>query len=341
MTAMALEVRAVSDGAAWDACVRASEGWTHFHLWGWKRVMEEALGHDCAYLGAFDEDGALRGVLPLVRVESAVFGRFLMSMPFVNYGGPLGDDEAVRALAAAALRLAAERSSKLLELRSRRELPLDLPASHRKVTVVLDVPEDSERLWQELKSKVRSQVRRPMKEGVEVRFGADQVDAFHGVFARHMRDLGTPVQSVELFRAIAREFPDDAWFAAAYLGEEPVAGACGFRWADEFEITWASSLREHNRIAPNMLLYWALMERCSREGVRTFNFGRCTPGGNTHRFKLQWGGRDEPLFWYQSPAGASAPSPDGGVFELATRLWSRLPLPVANALGPRIVRFIP
>jgi serine/alanine adding enzyme len=109
-------------------------------------------------------------------------------------------------------------------------------------------------------------------------------------------------------------------------------------------MTWASSLTEFNRIAPNMLLYWAFMQRAVEDGATLFNFGRCTPDGGTHRFKRQWGSRDEALWWYQRAVGAaeaSTPSPDSGPFSLGPRLWKHLPLPLATALGPWIVRSIP
>jgi FemAB-related protein (PEP-CTERM system-associated) len=283
-------------------------------------------------------------VLPLVRVKSLLFGDYLVSMPFVNYGGPLGSPEAVRALAHRAQEMAEGLGVGLLELRSRAEQDTGLPASHRKITVVLDLPSGgAEALWKGLPAKVRSQVRRPQKEGMETRFGAEQLDAFYDVFARHMRDLGTPVQSRRLFEAIGETLGPDVWFGCVYHGARPVAGGCGFRWGTEFEMTWASSLREYNAAAPNMLLYWSFMERCAAEGVTLFNFGRCTPGSGTHRFKRQWGSRDEQLWWYQwSRSGKTAtPSPDDGALAWGPRLWRRLPLPVANALGPWIVKKIP
>jgi FemAB-related protein (PEP-CTERM system-associated) len=337
-------VRSAASPGEWDALVRRSDGWTHFHLWGWRDVLERTYGHECVYLEARDATGALTAVLPMVDVRSMLFGRYLVSMPFVNYGGPLGSPDAVRALGAAAVTEAERRGVKLLELRSRVPRSLDLPASHRKITVLLDLPAgDPDGLFRVLPAKLRSQVRRPQKEGVEVRFGPDQVEPFYRVFARHMRDLGTPVQSRRLFEAVAAVFPNDVWFACAYLAERPVAAACGFRWADEFEITWAAALREFNALAPNMLVYWRLMERCVAEGVRTFNFGRCTPDSGTHRFKRQWGGRDEPLWWYQWSAGGTAatPSPDDGAYAWGPRVWRRLPLGIANRLGPILVRGIP
>jgi serine/alanine adding enzyme len=331
--------------AEWDAFVRAARGWTHFHLHGWRSVVERVFGHECLYLATRDVAGRLEGVLPLVRVKSLLFGHFIVSMPFLNYGGPLGSDAATGALVARAVELARNEGAQLLELRSRVPLPVDLPVSHRKITVLLDLPVgDPERLLASLKAKVRSQVRRPQKEGVVVRFGPDQVGPFFDVFAHHMRDLGTPTQPRRLFDAIAEQFGDDAWFGCAYLGERPIACGCGFRWGGEFEMNWASALVEFNQMAPNMLLYWAFLERAAKDGVTVFNFGRCTPGGGTHRFKQQWGGRDEPLYWYQYDSGggqATTPSPDDRAYSWGPRIWKRLPLALATALGPRIVRGIP
>jgi FemAB-related protein (PEP-CTERM system-associated) len=288
-------------------------------------------------------DGRLAGILPLVRVKSVVFGHYLVSLPFVNYGGPLGDTQAVGALAAHATEQAREDGATLLELRCRAAVPIDLAVSHRKLTVVRDLPPgDPQSLWNDLPSKVRSQVRRPQKEGVVVRFGSDQLGPFFNVFSRHMRDLGTPTQSRGLFESIAAAFPEDVWFGCAYLGTTPIACGCGFRWDGEFEMTWASALSAYNRVAPNMLLYWAFMERATQQGARLFNFGRCTPGSGTHRFKQQWGSRDLALWWYQLSQGRTAtPSPDEGVFALGPRVWRRLPLAVTRAIGPRVVRYIP
>ena len=332
--------------AAWDACVRASPGWTHFHLFGWKSLIERSFGHECLYLAARDETGALAGVLPLVRVKSMLFGHYLVSMPFVNYGGPLGSDQAITALVAHATRQARTDRVKLLELRSRTPLPIDLAASHRKITVLLDLPADGPAaLFKQLDAKVRSQVRRPQKEGVTVRFGADQVVPFFQVFSHHMRDLGTPAMPRHFFELMAETFGEDVWFGCAYLGGQPIACGAGFHWENEFEMTWASSLRSHARIAPNMLLYWTFMERAMERGVRLFNFGRCTPDGGTHRFKKQWGSRDEQLWWYGDGAGTTGavttPSPNSGAYAWGPRLWKHLPTSVATAIGPSIVRYIP
>jgi len=327
----------------WDAFAAAQAGYTHFHRLRWRSVIERTFGHECVYLAARNAEGELVGVLPLVRVRSVVFGHYLVSMPFLNYGGPLGTDSGIRALVDEASQLALRDRVKLLEMRSNSPLRISLPVSHRKITVLLDLPSTPELLLKRFGAKLRSQIRRPQKEGVTVVFGHEQVEPFYAVFSRHMRDLGTPTQSLAFFREIAQEFPDDCWFGSAYLAGRPVAAGCGFRFGDEFEMTWASSLREYNRESPNMLLYWAFMERSIADGVSRFNFGRCTPGTGTHRFKLQWGGREQPLWWYRLAASedATTPSPKDGAFRWGPRIWRRLPASIATAFGPSIVRNIP
>lgn len=340
---MRVEVFTSASGE-WDTFVHAQPGWSHFHLLGWKHVIEHVFGHECIYLAARSETEQLVGVLPLVRVKSRLFGHYLISMPFVNYGGPLGSETAVAALVAHAATLVQRDNVRLLELRSRVPLHVALPVSHRKITVLLQLPHGTtEVLWKSLDAKVRSQVRRPQKEGVTVQFGLDQIGPFFEVFSRHMRDLGTPTQPRSLFETLAEIFPEDVWVGCAYHRGRAIAGGFGLRWGSEFEMTWASALSEYKRVAPNMLLYWSFMERAVAEGVGTFNFGRCTPDSGTHRFKRQWGSRDESLWWYEFSAerDVSTPSPTDSAYAWGPRLWKHLPLRLATALGPTIVRYIP
>ena len=138
-TVSAAQVVATFDGSAeeWDCATEQLQGWTHFHRYGWRRVMQHALGHECVNLVARGEDGAITGLLPLVHVRSALFGHYLVSMPFLNYGGPLGCNGSIAALTDASLGIARETKPKMLEFRSRTPLSLEAPVSHRKVTVLL------------------------------------------------------------------------------------------------------------------------------------------------------------------------------------------------------------
>lgn len=330
------------DAPEWDAFVRRAQGATFCHLAAWGEVIAEVMGHPPLFLAARSEQGEMRGVLPMVQVRSRVFGSRLVSMPFLNYGGPLGDATAQALLVEQAVAEAERLKVGRLELRARHPVAAALTPTYGKVTVLLPLVANPEELWASLKAKVRSQIRRPMKEGMETRVGRDQLEPFHDVFSRNMRDLGTPVLPRKFFERMAESFPREVVFAAVYDGPRAVAAGAGFVFGDEFEITWASSLREYSRSAPNMLLYWSLMEEMGRRGVRTFNFGRCTPGEGTHRFKLQWGGHDQPLPWLTWPAQSGTdPKRPGRLTRLLSRAWQRLPVPVANAAGPLVARELP
>jgi FemAB-related protein (PEP-CTERM system-associated) len=330
---------------SWDEFVARTEGSSFCHLAGWREILSDVLGAECLYRVVTDGAGEWQGVLPLVRVKSWMFGHYLVSLPFLNDGGPLGSPAARRQLVKDAVSEARRSRADLLELRTRdaRGGGVDLPVSPRKITVLLPLPARSDELFASFSSKLRNQIRRPIKDGLTTRFGPDQREPFYEVFARTMRDLGTPALPRALFDRLAVAFPDLVVFGVVYRGDQPLAGGCGFVWRGEFEMTWAGDLRAFRRLAANMLLYWSFMEQMMSRGVRVFNFGRCTPGGGTHHFKRQWGGADVPLPWCQyAPRGVKAtPSPNDPTYSWGPRLWRRLPLPIANRLGPLLVRFLP
>lgn len=342
VTSLTVSLATSDDAPDWNAFVRGRTEATFCHLWEWSAFFAECFSHRSCFLIARDEEGRVQGVLPLIQMTSAL-GRFLVSMPYLNYGGPLGSERAQQALSDRARAIAESGPSTQVELRSRHPAAGGLPPAREKITVVLPLPGTVEELWQQtFRAKLRSQIRRAQKEQMEVRFGANQRSSFYRVFSRNMRDLGTPVLPRRFFEGLERHFAGEVVFGVVYSDQEPVAAGCGFVFNDEFEMTWASSLREHNAKAPNMLLYSAFMEDMIRRGVGAFNFGRCTPGSGTHRFKLQWGAQDEPLHWTGWPQKASDGSDEpGAAFQLASRLWQRLPMPVAEALGPLIAARLP
>jgi len=331
------------DARAWDAFVGGSADASYTHLSAWRTVLNDGLGHETVQLVARERDGSWVGVLPLAWVRSTMVGKYLISMPFLNSGGPIGSREARTALAQAAANLARSGGADLLELRSRQPCEA-LTTSNRKLTVCLPLAETSELMWKRFPSKLRSQIKRPQAAGYVTRFGPQERDAFYGVYSRHMRDLGSPALGKRVFDLLPREFGDLVDFGVVYdQGGRALAAGCGFAWRDEFELVWASSLRDANASAPNMLLYWAFMERSIARGLRTFDFGRCSPGSGTHRFKRQWGGEDVALPWAQwSATGVSEPvSASRPHYAVAAAIWKRLPPVVTRTCGPSLARLIP
>jgi FemAB-related protein (PEP-CTERM system-associated) len=331
-----------ADRGAWDRYVSSRPEATAYHDWRWREVIAATFGHECLYLAARD-DGRIAGVLPLVAISSRIFGRSMTSMPFLNYGGVLADAPAAgRALLEAAADEARRRRCDHVELRHISRQFDDLPCRQHKVTMRLALAPD---MWPRVDRKVRNQVRKAEKSDLTaVRGGVELVREFYTVFARNMRDLGTPVYSIRLFEAVLATFADRARLIVVRLGDRPVAAGLTFRTGDLIEIPWASSIRDYNSRCPNHLLYWTAIDTAVAEGCTTFDFGRSTPGEGTYKFKEQWGAVPVALHWeYVLLAGAAVPdtSPANPKYRLAIAAWKRLPVEVATAIGPHLVRSIP
>lgn len=331
--------------AEWDGFVSADRGGSLYHAWAWRRHLEAESGQPCHYLLARDARGRVCGVLPLARLKSRLFGDFLVSLPYLNYGGVVaGSPEAEAALTGHAVELARRLRVSHLELRE--AAPRDgWPVRTDKVAMLLDLAASEDEQWKALGSKLRAQIRRPLRENPSMRFGgAELVEDFYRVFSRNMRDLGTPVYARGFFERIAADPATGAALAVAYVAGRPAAAGFLVSGAGTTEIPWASSLREWNRTGINMYLYWEILKHCIRRGDRRFDFGRSSVGGGTYRFKAQWGARPKPLFWnYWLAPGRGMPglTPANPKFSAAIGLWRRLPVWAANRLGPPIVRRLP
>lgn len=203
---------------------------------------------------------------------------------------------------------------------------------------------DAESQWASLDRKVRNQIRKAEKSGLTVEDGgASLVPEFHTVFARNMRDLGTPVYARRFFDEILHAFPDEARVFVVRHGRRPVAASITLTDRGTTEVPWASSLREMNDKAPNMLLYWAMLRLAIDRGSRRFDFGRSSPGAGTYRFKEQWGARPVPLVWEYAGLSGELPdlSPANPKYRLAIAVWQRLPLSITKVVGPHLVRHLP
>ena len=329
----------------WDQFVRRHPAGTGYHLWRWQAVFQGGLKHRCHYLVA-RRGSALCGVLPLVEVRSRLFGRALSSLPYVNYGGVLADDPATAsALADAAAAFARDRSLGYVLFRHRERLLHGLPARTHKVTMLLPLADSAEAMWSGLDRKVRNQVRKGEKSGLTViSGGAELLDDFYAVFARNMRDLGTPVYGRSLFSAILMAFPDDAKLHVARLGDVVVAGALSYAYGACVEVPSASSLRQYRPLCANHLMYWRIMEQAIGEGRRVFDFGRSTPNDGTFNFKEQWGAVPEQLHWeYRLVGSTLLPADDRHSAKYQTMIdaWKRLPIRLTTLIGPHIARAVP
>lgn len=312
----------------------------------WLAVLAEGLQHEPYCLEAV-ADGETAGLLPLALVRSWLFGRFLVSLPYLNSAGVLGDDPAAAAmLVDRAVALADELGVRHLELRHERavEHPALRHTLTSKVHMRLALPATPDELWKSFDPKVRNQVRKAEKLGPSVQWGGeDLLGSFYDVFAHNMRDLGTPVFSRRLFASILKQFPGEAEICRVCLEGQCVAAGLLVHGAGITEVPSASSLRAHNSTNANMLMYWHLLCRSIERGQRQFDFGRSTPEGNTYRFKKQWGAKPEPAVWqyYVRQGDAGQMRLESGKYNRAVAVWQRLPVWLTRLIGPSIVRGIP
>ncbi len=330
--------------AKWDTFLARHAAARHCMTTPWRRIVASVFGHETPYLLARTK-GLVVGVLPLTRIRSRLFGNYMVSLPYVNYGGALAESPVVaQSLMIAAGELALRAGCSHVEFRDC--VAIDgWPARTDKVVMELDLPDSYDVLLKSVGAKIRAQIRRPVREGATALVGTtDLLDDFYAVFSRNMRDLGTPVYPKRFFAAVLDTFPEHARVHVVRVTGRPVAAAIVIGYGTRIEIPWASSLREYNRLGVNMMLYGEVLRYAIEEGYLVFDFGRSSIGGGTFRFKAQWGAQPRQLYWhYWLRSGQEIPglTPDNPKFRFAISVWRRLPVAVTNFIGPHVVRGLP
>lgn len=311
----------------------------------------------------------IAGILPLVHIKHVLFGNELVSMPYLDTGGVIADDQDVHhALAQEAARFAAANGIPKIELRQPDEGGLDqnpqsetgeLPANtsrhtlegfeaqplRHKVRMILELPDSPEALMQSFKSKRRSQIRKPMRDGLTVHIGSEELlDAFYTIFCVNMRDLGSPVHSKVFFREMLRSLNGQMHILLIRRQDTtPLAASIVIGFGNCLYNPWASSLKAYKKLNANMLLYWHMLEFACQRHYTHFDFGRSTPDEGTYKFKAQWGAKPKPLAWtvYSRDHADAVETGDGKEkFSAAIECWKRLPVGVTRWLGPRIRKHI-
>ena len=338
-----IDVRLATDGdlARWDAFVAGCPEATFFHRAGWKEVIAQSFGHRTYYLLA-ERAGSLVGILPLAEIKSLLFGHSLVSLPFCVYGGVAATDPAaVPLLHAAARELAEGLGVAHLELKNRVVREPAWPRQELYVTFRKAILADEEAYMLAIPRKQRAMVRKGIKQGLRSELDAT-VDRFFRLYADNMRRHGTPPQSRRYFETLQRVFDRDAEVLTVLDGKgEPVSSVFTFYFRDEVLPYYAGDHVDARELAANDFKYWELIRRGAERGCRLFDYGRSKRGTGAFDFKKNWGFEPEPLHYeYALLRGDKVPdtNPLNPKYRAFIALWRRLPLPVANRLGPYIVR---
>ncbi len=328
------------DFPRWDEFVSSCAEATFFHRVGWKTVIERAFGHRTKFLYA-EVGGRIEGVLPLAEMKSILFGHALVSLPFCVYGGiAAASERARRLLDEAAVALAENWRVDHLEYRSLTPHHPERAHTDLYVTFRKSIDPDVERNLNEIPRKQRAMVRKGIKAGLRGEID-EGVERFFSAYAQSVHRLGTPVFSRHYFRVLREVFGPDCEVLTVTLSGGLVASVMSFYFRDEVLPYYGGGTEQAREVAGNDFMYWELMRRACERGLRVFDYGRSKRGTGSFDFKKNWGFEPQPLHYeYRLVRGNRVPelNPLNPKYRLLIRLWQRMPLALANRIGPLIAK---
>jgi FemAB-related protein (PEP-CTERM system-associated) len=345
---LTLHLLQAADYTRWDAFVRACPEATFFHLSGWQPVIEESFGIK-TWFYYVQQDGQIQGVLPLAEIKSRLFGHSLGAMPFCVYGGPAAlsgniGDAARAMLDQAAHELAHKLGVGHLEYRGMQRFHPEDAAWHTKelyVTFRKEISGDDEENLNAIPRKQRAMVRKGIKLGLKG-VVEDNVDRMFEAYAHSVHRLGTPVFPKKYFALLQKTFGDECEVRTILTEDNQlVAAVLSFYWRDEVVPYYGGGMDIARNVAGNDFMYWNLMQAASARGCRIFDFGRSKLGTGAYDFKKNWGFTAQHLPYEYKLYGADAlpdNNPLNPKYQLFIKMWKKLPLPLANFMGPYIVR---
>jgi FemAB-related protein (PEP-CTERM system-associated) len=334
-----------TDAPRWDRFVYEQAEGSPFHLTAWQRAIQRTFGYEPCHL-LVERGTEITGVLPLFYVSNWLTGRVLLSSPLAVYGGICASDEASRkCLLEAVTREARRRSVEYLELRTRvGPIPDGFHHNSLYVSFGTELADNPEAMLKRIPRDTRYMIRKGEKAGLRIQAGPDELNALYPLFCQSMHRHGTPVFPRRLFTNLQDEFGSSMEILAVYGGNEPITAVASFYFRNEVLPYYAGAGPEAPRLAANNFMYWELMKRAARSGYNRFDFGRSKKGTGSYAFKTQWNMEvrtlDYQVFLVRRKTVPNF-SPVNPKFERATRVWRRLPLGLANAVGPRVIRWLP
>jgi len=334
-----LDVAVLDDGEVelWDNFVKVSDSSTFFHLAGWRYAIHRSCGFKPYYLYAHS-DREVHGVLPLFHLRSLLFGNTLCSSPFCAVGGPLGSPTAISALIDSAEELARRLGVDCLELRNAEALSGDWITNDLYAQFRRAIDPDPDANMKAIPRKQRAMVRKGIKAGLESRV-EESLDNFFRIYSTSVRNLGSPVFPKTYFNQLKGIFGPSCQVTTVFSEERPVSSVMSFIYKDTVLPFYGGGLPIARALKAYDFLYWEVMRRACEDGLAQFDFGRSKQGSGSFSFKKNWGFEPTPLHYqYRLVKGTTIPNrnPMSPKYQAAVALWKKLPLPIANAVGPMI-----
>jgi len=342
-TTLPVRVRPLSpdESSRWDQFVFSCADATFFHRFGWKTLLEDCFGHRTHYLVA-ERASNIVGVLPLAEVKSLLFGHSLVSLPFCAYGGVAATEpDAIAALHQRARELGQSLGVQHLELRDRTQREAGWPQQNLYVAFRKDILPEVEANLATIPRKQRAMVRKGIKNGLTSQIDAG-TDRFFRLYADNMHRHGTPPLARRYFEMLQNTFGRDVEVLTVTNPDgKPVSSVLSFYFRYEVLPYYAGDDIVAREFCANDFKYWELMRRACERGIRTFDYGRSKQGTGPFDFKKNWGFEPTPLAYeYCLYRRDSIPenNPLNPKYRALIAMWRRLPIPVANFLGPHLVK---
>ena len=331
----------IGNAERWDAFVMACPQASFFHRSAWQSIIGKVFRHDTYFLYVRDGD-TIEGVLPLAHVNSRLFGNALVGLPFAVYGGvAASSSEAAQALEQEAQAIAQRLKVEHLELRNVDRRHADWPTQDLYVTFRKEIFAQEDANMLAIPRKQRAMVRKGIKNGLVSTVDAD-VDAFFTLYADNVHRHGTPAMPKRYFRALRESFGADCDVLTVRSPDgRALSSVLSFYFRDEVLPYYAGDDASARDLAANDFKYWELMRRSCARGLKVFDYGRSKQGTGSFAFKKNWGFEPTPLHYqYCLYRRESIPqnNPSNAKYKLLIATWRRMPIGLANWLGPFIVR---
>lgn len=328
------------DSVRWDLFVMNHPEATFFHRSGWKTVIEKAFGHRTWFLYA-EKNGELQGILPLAEVRSLLFGHSLSALPFCVYGGVVAENNLVREqLELAAQELAEQLKVDYLEFRNFHSVHADWPRKDLYVTFRKEIDPDVERNMLAIPRKQRAMVRKGIKYGLVSEID-QSIDRFFYAYSNSVHRLGTPVFAKKYFRLLKDVFAEDCELLTIVKDGKTISSVMSFYFRDEVLPYYGGGTEEARQFAANDFMYWELMRNSCEKGLKVFDFGRSKRNSGSYSFKANWGFEPQPLHYeYRLIHSSAIPdhNPSNPKYQFFIKAWQKIPLTIANLIGPHIVK---
>ena len=326
--------------AEWDAYVNRHLDGTFFHLSGWKTVLEKAYEHKTCYLLA-ERYGRIVGIMPLAQIRSRLFGNALISNQFCVYGGAVADDDETRELLETAAEGEAIRLNvDYLELRNINQTRSDWPVKDLYVAFRKQLDPDPE---VNLKAIPRRQ-RRMVRQGIKAELTTiieKNINTFFNIYSYSVRNHGTPVFPKRYFRILKEVFGEQCEIRVVYKDTIAISTVMSFYFRDEVLPYYAGGTLAARNYSAFDFMYWDLMQDVCQRGIRIFDYGRSKIGTGPYHFKKNWGFTPVPLMYqYRLVKAKAVPeiNPLNPKYQFFIKAWRKLPLPIANTIGPWLAR---